>query len=191
MRLPSILTLSAILLASELLLVLNKRSKNRASAPDRLTLPLLWAVITLSIWAGFYLRAAFPGADFSHRRTIYLIGLALFAVGLVIRWSAILHLGRFFTVNVAIAKDHELVTTGPYRFVRHPSYTGTLLIFLGFGLCLLNFFSLLAIFVPITIAFLWRMRVEEAALREAFGQRYESYARSTARLVPWLAWRGK
>jgi len=185
MKLPSIFTLSAILLASELVLALSKRSAVGAGK-DRMTLPLLWGVIGLSIFAGFYLRAAFPGADFSHRRTVYLIGLILFAVGLVIRWTAIIYLGRFFTVNVAIARNHELITTGPYRFIRHPSYTGTLVIFLGFGLCLLNWLSLLALFIPITIAFLWRVHVEEEALREAFGRGYERYAKSTARLVPFL-----
>lgn len=186
MKLPSILVLSAILVASELLLAVGRRSKTRQSnAKDRLTLPLLWAVIGMSIWAGFYLRAVFPQAALSHGRTIYLVGLVLFFIGLVIRWSAIIYLGRFFTVNVAIAKDHELITAGPYRFVRHPSYSGALLIFLGFGLCLLNLLSFLAVFIPITIAFLWRVHVEEVALREAFGERYERYARTAARLVPW------
>jgi protein-S-isoprenylcysteine O-methyltransferase len=141
-------------------------------------------VIGASIWAGFYLRALFPEADFSHRRAFYLIGLALFVFGLLIRWTAIIYLGRFFTVDVAIAKDHQLITTGPYRFVRHPSYTGTLLIFLGYGLCLLNLWSVLAVTIPITAAFLWRIRIEEMALGDTFGQRYSSYVVSTARLFP-------
>ncbi len=186
MKLPSIAVLSAILLASELALAISKRSKTRATGKDRLTLPLLWLVIGLSIWAAFYCRAAFPEAVFSHRLATYLIGLSLFALGLVIRWASILYLGRFFTVNVDIAQDHQLITGGPYRYVRHPSYTGALLLFLGYGLCLLNLCSLLALVLPITVAFLWRMHVEEAALREAFGDRYREYTQRTRRVVPYI-----
>ena len=187
MKLPSFTTLSILFLASEIALAVTKRSKSRVTGKDRLTLPLLWAVIGISIFVAFFLRAAFPQGRLPHPQIFYLIGLILFVFGLIIRWVAIIHLGRFFTVNVAIADDHQLITTGPYRYVRHPSYTGTLLIFLGFGLCTLNFFSLAAIFLPITAAFLWRMHVEETALREAFGGSYGTYAAHTRRLIP-LVW---
>ena len=186
MKLPSFNVLSAILLASELALALTKRSKSRATGKDRFTLPLLWTVIGLSIWAAFFLHAAFPQGRLPHPQIFYIIGLILFVLGLIVRWVAIIYLGRFFTVNVAIAEDHQLITTGPYRYVRHPSYTGTFLIFLGYGLCMLNIFSLAAVFLPVAAAFLWRMHVEEQALREAFGERYLTYAASTARIVPWL-----
>ncbi len=186
MKLPSLITLSAVLLASEIALALTRRSKARASGQDQLTLPLLWVVIAGSVSAGFFLRVAFPQAALPSPRAFYLAGFFLFVAGLIVRWSAILHLGRFFTVNVAIADDHQLITTGPYRYVRHPSYTGTLLIFLGFGLCLLNFLSLLVLVVPITAAFLWRIHVEEAALRDAFGEGYRDYAARTRRIIPLL-----
>ena len=184
MKLPSFTTLSALLLASEVALALSKRSKSHTTGKDRFTLPLLWTVIGVSIFAAFFLREAFPQGRLPHPRTFYVIGLILFVLGLIIRWVAIIYLGRFFTVNVAIAEDHQLITTGPYRYVRHPSYTGTLLIFLGFGLCMLNVFSAAAIFLPISVAFLWRMHVEEEALLSAFGERYRAYATSTARLIP-------
>ncbi len=184
MRLPSFTTLSALLLASEVALAVTKRSKSRATGKDRLTLPILWTVIGLSIFAAFFLREAFPQGGLPHPETFYVIGLILFVLGLIVRWIAIIYLGRFFTVNVAIAEDHQLITTGPYRYVRHPSYTGTLLIFLGFGLCMQNVFSLAAMFLPISAAFLWRMHVEEQALREAFGDRYLLYAARTRQLIP-------
>lgn len=186
MSLPSILTLSAIMLASEVALAIFKRSKSRTTGKDRLTLPLIWTVLGLSIWAAFHCQAAFPQWQLPYRRSAYVLGLILFVFGLVIRWVAIIHLGRFFTVNVSIAADHQLVTTGPYRYVRHPSYTGAFLLFLGYGLCLLNFLSLLVLVVPITAAFLWRIHVEEAALRDAFGERYRDYASRTRRVIPLL-----
>jgi protein-S-isoprenylcysteine O-methyltransferase Ste14 len=186
MTLPSLGTISAVFLASEIALVISRHSRTQSKGKDRLTLPLLWLVITLSIFAGFYCRAAFPQFRLAHPPIFYLVGFLLFVVGITIRWVAITQLGRFFTVNVTIAKDHQLVTRGLYRYVRHPSYSGTLLTFFGFGLCLLNWISLAVIFVPVTIAFLWRMKVEEEALREAFGERYHQYAVSTARILPWV-----
>lgn len=186
MQLPSFTTLSALLLASEIALALAKRSKSRRDGKDRFTLPLLWTVIGASIFAGFFLRATLPQGALPYPKVFYVIGLILFVLGLIVRWIAIVHLGRFFTVNVEIAEDHELITSGPYRFVRHPSYTGTLLIFLGFGLCMLNVFSLAAVFLPIATAFLWRMHVEETALRAAFGDDYRAYTAQTRRLIPFI-----
>jgi protein-S-isoprenylcysteine O-methyltransferase len=184
MKLPSFSTLSALLLASEAALALSKRSRSRTTEKDRWTLPLIWTVIGISIFAGFFLREVFPQGNLPHPQTFYIIGLVLFVLGLIIRWVAIIYLGRFFTVNVAIADDHQLITTGPYRYIRHPSYSGILLTFLGFGLCVLNIFSLAAIFLPISIAFLWRIHVEEQTLRAAFGEKYRAYATQTQRLIP-------
>jgi len=186
MKLPSLTTVSLVFLVSEIALVISRHSRTQGRGKDRFTLPLLWLVITLSIFAGFYCRAAFPQFRLPHPTLFYLAGLLLFVIGLVIRWIAIIQLGRFFTVNVAIAKDHQLVTTGLYRYLRHPSYSGTLLTFFGFGLCLLNWLSLAVLYLPIGIAFLWRMHVEEKALMEAFGDRYRAYVGSTARLLPRL-----
>jgi len=184
MKLPSLTTVSLIFLFSEVALLVSRRSRTKSKGKDSLTLPLLWLVITLSIFAGFYCRAAFPQFRLPHSSRFYLLGLILFVLGLIIRWIAIVQLGRFFTVNVTIAEDHELVTTGLYRYVHHPSYSGSLLTFFGFGLCLLNWVSLAVLFVPVALAFSWRIYVEEKALREALGQPYESYSARTHRLIP-------
>jgi protein-S-isoprenylcysteine O-methyltransferase len=110
----------------------------------------------------------------------------LFVTGLALRWWAIVHLGRFFTVDVAIADDHRVVATGPYRFVRHPSYTGAIVAFVGYGICLGNRVSLLALAVPVTLAFLQRIKVEEAALHAALGDAYGDYAQRTRALLPFV-----
>jgi protein-S-isoprenylcysteine O-methyltransferase len=104
--------------------------------------------------------------------------------GLALRWWAVVTLGRFFTVDVATHADHSLVDTGPFHFVRHPSYTGLLLAFLGFGVSMGNALSLLVLMPPIVAALSYRMRVEEAALRGALGAPYADYCARTKRLIP-------
>jgi protein-S-isoprenylcysteine O-methyltransferase Ste14 len=89
-------------------------------------------------------------------------------------------------VNVAIAADHRVVEAGPYRLLRHPSYTGALLAFLGLGICLDNWASLALLTLPTSVVFLWRMRIEEDALLETFGERYRDYMRRTRRLIPFI-----
>jgi protein-S-isoprenylcysteine O-methyltransferase len=101
---------------------------------------------------------------------------------LALRWTAILWLGKFFTVNVAIASDHRVIDTGPYRFIRHPSYTGALAAFLGLAICTGNVASLLIMMIPVTWAFMQRVRLEEAVLRQALGASYIDYSNRTKRL---------
>jgi protein-S-isoprenylcysteine O-methyltransferase len=116
--------------------------------------------------------------------SIRTVALTLFAVGLAVRWWAVVTLGRFFTVDVATHDDHALVDSGPFRFVRHPSYTGLILAFLAVGVSLGNAVSLVVLIVPVVAALSYRMRVEEAALRTALGASYDDYCARTKRLVP-------
>lgn len=104
--------------------------------------------------------------------------------GLALRWWAIVVLGRSFTVDVQIAPDHRLVESGPFRLVRHPSYTGVLLASFGFALSLCNWAALVIIMLPITAAFIRRMNVEEQALDAALGPTYADYIMRTKRLMP-------
>jgi protein-S-isoprenylcysteine O-methyltransferase len=169
---------------SEFGLTVFKRAGKEASIADRGSLALLWIVILASVYLAFTLAYRLPQLAFGPRPACEIAGIALFAAGIALRWYAIAVLGRFFTVNVAIARDHRLVEAGPYRYVRHPSYTGSLLAFLGLGVCYCNWASLAAQMVPILAVFLRRIHVEEAALIAAFGDRYRDYMRRTKRLVP-------
>jgi protein-S-isoprenylcysteine O-methyltransferase len=171
---------------SEAGLVWLKRSGKAAADADRGSLSLIWLVIAASVGAAFTCAHALPQLALGPVGIWRPAGVAVFAAGIVVRWYAILSLGRFFTVNVAIASDHQLVEAGPYRWVRHPSYTGALLAFLGLGLCLGNWASLAALMVPVSVVFWWRMRIEETALLETFGERYRDYMRRTRRLIPFI-----
>jgi protein-S-isoprenylcysteine O-methyltransferase len=169
---------------SEIGLSIFKRASKGATKADRGSLWQIWSVILVSTFVAFTLARELPAFDLRPARPYQALGAAIFAVGIALRWYAIVHLGRFFTVNVAISPDHRLVDTGPYRLVRHPSYTGTLMAFLGLGLCTCNAAALAALVIPTLLVFLRRMHVEEAALAAAFGDRYRDYMRRTKRLIP-------
>jgi protein-S-isoprenylcysteine O-methyltransferase Ste14 len=113
-----------------------------------------------------------------------LLGTALMLAGTAFRAWAILVLGRFFTVTVTIQPDHRIVEEGPYRRLRHPSYTGLLLAMIGLGLALGNWLSLLALAVLPLVGVLLRIRAEESALSRALGDDYRAYAARTDRLIP-------
>ena len=117
---------------------------------------------------------------------VQVAGLALMAAGIAIRSVAIHQLGRFHTPNVAIRSDHRLLDTGLYSIVRHPSYLGALIAFLGFGLALDNLPSLALVAVVTPCLYLYRIREEDAALLAAFGEPYRDYCARTKRLIPWV-----
>jgi protein-S-isoprenylcysteine O-methyltransferase len=172
-------------LVSELGLAVFKRAARQGSRDaDEGSLRQLWAVIGLSVFLAFVFARSLPVADFGAVPLISALGAAIFVAGIAIRWYAIAYLGRFFTVNVAIADDHRLIDSGPYRFIRHPSYTGALMAFLGLGLTLGNWVSLAMLLAPTLLVFQRRMNVEETALIQAFGARYQDYMRRTKRLLP-------
>lgn len=173
--------------ASEIALGLTRRSGARGGESlDRSSLRVLWLTILLSVGAGVLLAGSRYGALAGRPAVWESAGVSLVLAGLVIRWAAILSLKRSFTVDVAVAKDQRVVETGLYRWVRHPSYAGSLLSFAGFGWTLRHWTSLAVIVVPITAAFLYRIHVEEEALRAGLGEAYASYARRTKRLVPFV-----
>jgi protein-S-isoprenylcysteine O-methyltransferase len=173
--------------ASEMWIVVRRRSGDRTRTRDAGTLRLLtvtiYASIALAVWFGALGVLRFPVAL---RAPAWWLGIALMLLGMPLRWWAIRVLSRYFTVDVAIRPDHRLVRSGPYRWLRHPSYTGSLLTFLGFALGFGNWLSLLAVAAPVTLAFLWRIHVEERVLREAFPDQYPAYAQATWRLVPFV-----
>jgi protein-S-isoprenylcysteine O-methyltransferase len=170
---------------SEAGLALLKRSPDDSVDADDSTLRILWITILSSVILGILVTTWVPAAAIrGGAMAAYACGCASFGLGLALRWYSISYLGRFFTVNVAIHSRHEIIDTGPYRFIRHPSYTGALLAFLGLALTLGNWLSLIVVMVPIMLAFGWRMSTEETALASALGSPYVNYMRRTKRLVP-------
>jgi len=90
---------------------------------------------------------------------------------------------RISWVNFLIKKDHKLVRTSVYKYIRHPAYSGSLIAHLGLGLCFASWLSISLSVLPYVVAALYRMHVEEQALVDAFGDEYVVYANETKRLI--------
>ena len=107
-------------------------------------------------------------------------------LGVLVRQYAIAILGRFFSLTVQIAEDHRVVEKGPYRLVRHPSYTGILITFIGLGLAVQSWGAVLVLLLFFGVSFGYRMHVEERTLLSGLGLDYASYMKRTKRLIPFI-----
>lgn len=151
---------------------------------DRGSLLVLLPVIFASVWAAIWYGETHMKTMNGSPSALKLASVLLIAAGLTIRWAAIFTLGSSFSTNVAIHATQRLRTTGLYRWVRHPSYSGMLLIFAAIGVRERSWGSLAIMLVFPTAALIYRIHVEELALTEAFSDTYPEYRKSTKRLVP-------
>jgi protein-S-isoprenylcysteine O-methyltransferase Ste14 len=149
------------------------------------TEPLLTAALVGGIGLGIFLAFEVPSLDLPGPRWWPPVaGFVVFATGLAFRVWAIRTLGRFFIYTVRVGEDHRVVDDGPYRLVRHPSYTGLLMGALGVGIALDNWLSMPACLLPALTGFTIRLLSEERTLAAELGEPYRAYATRTKRLVP-------
>lgn len=179
--------LQLIFFASELSLLIFKRAKSGKikNERDRRSLLILWIVIALSSCIGPWV-AGYHIWGLDNYQAVEITGIAIFALGFIIRWTAVYQLGNMFTVNVVISDTHTLKTNGLYRIVRHPSYLGLLLIIAGLGVSLDSLMSILIMLIPDILALNYRIGIEEQALTEEFGKQYTDYKATVKKLVPWI-----
>ena len=164
-----------------------QRPEKGARLQDRGSYALIGVSLGTGIIAAFFFagRVRFATLDW-HQPILFWIGIALMLAGTAFRWYAIRTLGRYFTREVATREGQTVIDHGPYRLVRHPSYSGVLITVFGFGLALTNWLSLLAIVACTFAGFSYRVHVEEHALCEAIGQPYREYMKRTRRFIPYL-----
>ena len=164
-----------------------KRSTDASKARDQGSLNLIAVLWWVGMAMDFSLSLLLPQAAISWKRTsLFFAGICLMLLGIALRWYSAAVLGKYFTFEVAIQRGQALIEVGPYRYIRHPSYTGALLTLLGFGLALGNWAGLAAALLCMGFAYAYRIPVEEAALASALGEAYKEYLKRTWRLVPFL-----
>ena len=179
--------LGTIYLVSEILLSLTRRSRSKTGTKqDRSTLRIIWLVIAVSLMSGVFVAHHFRAAALPHGLLLASASVMLFVAGLILRWWAIITLGRFFTMDVTIEKDHELVERGPFRIVRSSFLHWRVAGVHGSGVVATQLGRPAGFLVPIGAAFIHRMNVEEDALLQALGLRYTEYMKRTKRLVPFV-----
>jgi protein-S-isoprenylcysteine O-methyltransferase Ste14 len=164
-----------------------KRSTGSSNARDQGSLNVIAILWWIGIAMGFTLTLYLPQAAISWKQIpLFFVGIGLMLLGVALRWYSVAVLGKYFTFDVAIHSGHVLVEAGPYRYIRHPSYSGALLSLLGFGLSLGNWAGLAAGISCLGLAYAYRIPIEESALAAAFGEPYSQYLKRTWRLVPFL-----
>jgi protein-S-isoprenylcysteine O-methyltransferase Ste14 len=159
----------------------------QGSRSDRGSLLVVITSLLVGVVGAFVLAGDLTGAAIGPGRwPIFVVGLAVMWTGIIVRQWAITVLGRFFTVDVRVQPGQAVVDRGPYRWVRHPSYSGLIVTLVGMGLALGNWASLAVLVVVPTVGLVVRIHVEERALVEALGEPYRRFAASRPRLFPGL-----
>ena len=168
--------------------LINRLFKSKSSDRqdlDKNTVGIIWIAIVVACTLAVLIASYFY-IPIVNNVQVRLVGLFLILLGCVLRIFTIVSLGKEFTSDVTIRQNHQLKTSGFYRYVRHPSYSFSLLSFIGFGLSLNNWVSLLLIVPIIFIVFIRRIRVEESALVTQFGDQYTDFMNRTSRLIPFI-----
>jgi len=160
-----------------------RRHGTKIKKKDRGSHLLLWMSIVVSITISFSLA----GSGIAMLPSwVYYPGIVLMVSGIVLRQWSIAVLGQFFSGTVGIQEGQKVVDTGPYRLVRHPSYTGALLIFVGLGLAVQSWGAVLVLLMLFGVAYGYRVYVEEQVLVSKLGDEYVKYSKRTKRLIPYV-----
>ncbi|MDG6898308.1 MAG: isoprenylcysteine carboxylmethyltransferase family protein [Nitrososphaerota archaeon] len=150
---------------------------------DRGSALLIFSTIFVSVAIAF----AFAGASVGILPAYFFyVGIALMIMGILVREWAVATLKGYFSYRVRVREDHRIVESGPYRFVRHPAYSGSILLVLGIGVAVRSWVGVLVLTVAFGLAYGYRIRVEESLLLEELGEEYSNYMKRTKRLFPHL-----
>jgi len=147
------------------------------------------AIVSVVMGIAFVLIPLTPLLNWWHigdirRLWVGIVGAIIGAAGLVVRYQAFTTLGRYFTRTLKQTDEHQLVTWGIYKYIRHPGYASDFLIFIGASLAMNNWITLAYVVVAFVPAYVYRIHIEEQMLSDAFGQKYKNYQSGSKRLIP-------
>jgi protein-S-isoprenylcysteine O-methyltransferase Ste14 len=177
-------TLFGLFAVGEYAMRFRSRFNRGGKRAERWSLLVVVAAVVGGILGGLQLAHWHAASIGAARWPLFVVGLALMATGVLVRQWAIFVLGRFFTVDVRVHPNQTVVDRGPYRWVRHPSYSGLVLFFVGVGLAVSNWASLIVLALVPTAGLLVRIHSEERALIAGLGEEYRRYAATRRRLFP-------
>jgi protein-S-isoprenylcysteine O-methyltransferase Ste14 len=183
-----LILIPSIWIAFEIYLVFRDKSQDKGKTTiDKGTRYLNF----IAMIAGISLAALLNGFTkffFAGSRTalVFYIGVAVSLAGLALRIWSVSILGKSFRTTIETDQDQKVVSSGPYKLIRHPAYSGLLLICCGYGIALQNWLSLLAAVILPLAALLYRIYIEEPVLAASLGPDYVAYQKRTKKLIPWV-----
>ncbi|HVN16286.1 MAG TPA: isoprenylcysteine carboxylmethyltransferase family protein [Anaerolineales bacterium] len=140
-----------------------------------------------AVFSAYWLARMETWATISwHPVLIFGLGISLMVIGVLFRWYAIRVLGKYFSVRLAVQPGQTVMQEGPYHWIRHPSYTGSLITMLGLGLAFTNWLCLVSVPLIVLIGYSYRANVEERMLLEGLGDSYREYMKRTKRFIPFV-----
>jgi protein-S-isoprenylcysteine O-methyltransferase Ste14 len=165
-----------------------ERGKTPGEMRDRGSKAIIYLASAIGTFLAFALPVWAPLARIAlSPEPVFVAAMVLFWAGLLLYVWSVLTLGADFRTAVQLLKGQRLVTRGPYRLLRHPAYTGGILVFAGIGLAGGNWLAAVAAPLAVALGYAWRIHVEEIALREKFGAEFEAHKCRTWTVIP-LIW---
>ena len=177
----------ALWLLSELVIGVIIPRARRQGTPIRYEDRSSRLLISLSMFLSLMIALFFAASGIASLPSgAFYLGIGLMIAGILLRQWSIAVLGRYFSRTVGVQEGQAVVDRGPYRLVRHPAYTGSLLTMVGLGFVLQSWGAVLVLIAFFGAAFGYRIHVEEAVLTSKLGDEYVAYAKKTKRLIPYV-----
>jgi protein-S-isoprenylcysteine O-methyltransferase Ste14 len=180
-----------VLVATSIVWVLLELRQSRnyrpeAVAADKGSRFVLQFAAVVGVAAAIRVARATPATAIHPAGVLAWIGLGILWCGIALRLWSFRTLGRYFTFTVQTSGDQPVITTGPYRLIRHPSYAGILLAVMGLSVLIGNWLSVVSLTAVVACGLAYRITVEERALLRDLGDNYRDYAATRRRLVPFI-----
>jgi protein-S-isoprenylcysteine O-methyltransferase Ste14 len=163
-----------------------RNSSKESGSKDRGSVKVMTAAMSTSLGLAFPLAFVDPWVISESRNEIFAVGIAIIVLGSLLRRYCWKTLGEYFTGDVQARAGQPVIRTGPYKLVRHPSYTGGMLMNIGVGLALCSWLSLALLTATALATYAYRVRIEEHALIETLGEPYRAYMRECRRFIPYV-----
>jgi protein-S-isoprenylcysteine O-methyltransferase Ste14 len=160
-----------------------KSADSKDSGSFKVILGGMWAALLLAFLLAFVKAWAFPQ---SWQLPLFVVGLLMLFFGSLLRRYCFRTLGEYFTGDVKARPNQPVIRSGPYRLVRHPSYTAGMIMFIGIGLALGSWVSFALLTIATIATYSYRVVVEERVLLETIGEPYRAYMRERKRFIPYI-----
>jgi protein-S-isoprenylcysteine O-methyltransferase Ste14 len=160
-----------------------KTAESKDNGSMKVLLGGMWVALFLAFPLSFVHTWSFP---VKAQLPLYVVGVSMMFLGSLLRRYCFRTLGQYFTGDVRARSDQPVIRSGPYRLVRHPSYTAGMMMFIGIGLALGSWFSFALTTIAAIATYGYRVAVEERVLVDTIGERYRSYMKESKRFIPYI-----